>query len=134
MGRGWYNGGGRATALPVVRTGAKEQMRYDLLAVNLAAMAAAVIVLCFYGLITLLAIMSLYVLTSSTPFDIDFPVSFLNAGPAGIVLSIGCAVWGMLGALACALRLRIIGWALTGITVAVFMVMIASPLLFAALI
>ena len=109
-------------------------MRYDLLAVNLAATAAAVIILCFYGFITLLAIMSLYILTSSTPFDIDFPVAFLNAGPAGIVMATVCAASGMLGALACALRLRIIGWTLTGITIAVFMVMIASPLLFAALI
>lgn len=109
-------------------------MRYDLLAVNLAAVVAAVIILCFYGFITLLAIMSLYVLTSSTPFDIDFPVSFLNAGPTGIAMAALCAASGMVGALACALRLRIIGWALTGITAALFLIMIASPLLFAALI
>ena len=109
-------------------------MRYDLLAVNLAATAMAVIILCFYGFISLLTIMAFYVLTSSTPFDIDFPVQFLYAGPTGIVMAFLCAASGMLGALICAMRLRIIGWAVTGITVAMFMVMIVSPLLFAAFI
>lgn len=116
------------------RAGAAEKMRYDLLAVNLAATAMAVVILCFYGFISLLTIMAFYVLTSSTPFDIDFPVQFLYAGPIGVAMAVLCAASGMLGALICAIRLRIIGWVVTGITVAMFMIMVASPLLFAAFI
>ena len=109
-------------------------IRYDLLAINLTIAVVAVAVLIFYGFITLNAVMALYILTSFTPFDIDFPVSYLNIGPLGIIMAWLCAVSGLFAALFCSLRLRRTSWVLTWVTVGNFILMVATPLLFVAVI
>ena len=107
---------------------------YGLLATNLTIVVVSVAFLIFYGFITLNAVMALYILTSFTPFDVSFPVSYLNIGPLGIIMASLCAVFGLFAALFCSLRLNRTTWVLSWATVGFFVLMVATPLLFVAVI
>ena len=109
-------------------------VRYDLLAINLTIAVVAVMFLIFYAFITLNAVMALYILTSFTPFDVDFPVSYLNMGPLGIMMASLCVVFGVFAALFCSLRMRRTSWVFSWVAIGYFVLMVGTPLFFVSVI